>query len=247
MAWPGTAQAKTRAWMGVELEKTDTAVVARRVIRGSPADKAGIAGGDVIVAVDGKPVTSPREVVAAIQDAGPGAKLTVRLEHAGQKATDVKVALIEHPGDEEVLRLDKVGTFAPAWKGVKAAKGDVADIKKQKGSVVLVDFWATWCSACRAMVPTLNELHEKFGAQGLKVVGLTDDDETAALKIVDKLKIKYAINVDTSVDTLRDYSVAALPTVFMVDKKGVIRHAAIGLQSAESQSIIIKKLLAEPA
>lgn len=232
--------------MGVELDKSDAGVLAKRIIRGSPADKAGVKSGDLILSVDGKAMTAPREVVKAIQDAGPDTDVTVKVDHAGSK-TDLKVKLVEHPGDEEVLRLDKVGTFAPAWKGVKAAKGDVADIKKQKGNVVLVDFWASWCSACRAMAPVLNDLHEKFGAQGLKVVGLTDDEEPAALKVVDKLGIKYAINVETSVDTLRDYSVVALPTMFIVDKKGVIRHATIGLQSADSQAAVIKKLLAEPA
>ncbi len=243
---PASAEAQGRAWLGVELEKADSGVLAKRVIRGSPADKSGLRDGNVILTVNGTAVASPREVIKVIQAAGPGATLVLHVERGSEKA-DMKVTLIEHPGDEEVLRLDKVGTFAPSWKGVKAAKGDVADIKKQKGSVVLVDFWATWCSACRAMTPNLNELHDKFAAQGVKVVGLTDDNEEAALKAANKLGIKYAINVDTSVETLRDYSVMALPTMFVVDKKGVIRHAAIGLQPVEALSPVLKKLIAEPA
>ena len=245
VALPGVALAKGRAWLGVELEKVDAGVIAKRVVRGSPADKAGVKAGDLILSLDGKVPATPRDLVKAIQDAGAGATVSLKVEQAGQKS-DLKVLLIEHPGDEEVLRLDKVGTFAPAWKGVTPVKGDVGDLKKQKGKVVLVDFWASWCSACRAMTGPLNELHDKHAAQGLKIVGLTDDEEAVALKVSDKLGIKYAVNATTSVDTLREYSVAALPTVFLVDKKGVIRHASIGLQTSESLSPLIKKLLAEP-
>lgn len=231
--------------MGVELAKSDVGVLAKRVIRGSPADKGGLKSGDLILSIDGTAVGTPKDIIVAVKNAGPGAKVRVKVDHAGKKS-ELDVSLIDHPGEEEVLRLDKVGTFAPAWKGVKAAKGNVADIKKQKGNVVLVDFWASWCSACRAMTPALNELHDKFSAQGLRVVGLTDDEAPTALKVVDKLGIKYAICAETSIDTLRDYSVAALPTMFLVDKKGVIRHATIGMQTADSQAVIIKKLLAEP-
>jgi len=246
-ALPGVASAAGRAWLGVELATGDAGVLlAKRIIRGSPADKAGIKDGDLILAADGKSVANPRELIKLILDAGPGAVMKLSIDRGGKKF-DVNVSLIEHPGDEEVLRLDKVGTFAPGWKGVKAAQGGIADIKALRGKVALVDFWATWCSACRAMTPALNALHDKFGAQGLTIVGLTDDSEAAALKVVSKLRMKYAIGVSTSIETLRDYSVLALPTLFLVDKKGVIRHAAIGMQTADSQGTLIKKLLAEPA
>ncbi len=240
------AWAAGRPWIGVELGKADTGVLAKRVFRGSPADKANVRMGDIILGADGTSVSAPGELIKLIRDKGAGQVIVLRVDRAGT-ASDVKVTLAEHPGDEEVLRLDKVGTFASSWKGVKVVKGELSDIKKLKGKVVLLDFWAPWCGACRAMVPALNSLHERFGAQGLKVVGLTDDSEESALKMADKLGMKYAVGAATSSDTMRDYSVAALPTLFLVDKKGVIRHANIGLQTAEAQAADVKKLLAEPA
>jgi len=242
---PSLAFAEGRPWIGIELDKADVGVLAKRIFRGSPADKANVKAGDVILAADGADLTAPGELIKKIRAAGVGKVMTFKIEHAGTKS-DVKITLAEHPGDEEVLRMHLVGTFASSWKGTKAARGELSDIKQLKGKVVLVDFWASWCGACRAMVPTLNELHEKFGAQGLKIVGLTEDTEEAALKVADRLTIKYAIGASASVDTLRAYSVSALPTLFLVDKKGVIRSASIGLQPSESLTAMTKKLLSEP-
>jgi len=245
-SFPSLAEAAGRPWIGIELDKTDAGVLAKRIFRGSPADKAKLRAGDIILAADGTEIAAPGELIKKIRAAGVGAVMKLNIDHAGTKS-DVSVTLAEHPGDEEVLRLHLVGTFAQSWKGTKVARGDLPDIKQLKGKVVLVDFWASWCGACRAMVPALNELNDKFGAQGLKVVGLTEDTEEAALKVADKLTIKYAIGAAVGSETLRNYSISALPTMFIVDKKGVIRSASIGLQSVESQAETIKKLLAEPA
>jgi thiol-disulfide isomerase/thioredoxin len=243
---PSLAFGAGRAWIGIELDKNDVGVLAKRIFRGSPADKANLRAGDVILSANGVDVSAPGELIKRIREAGAGALMTLKVDHAGTKS-DVKITLAEHPGDEEVLRMHLVGTFASSWKGTKAARGELPDIKALKGKVVLVDFWASWCGACRAMVPTLNELHEKFGAQGLKIVGLTEDSEEAALKVADKLTIKYAIGAAASVETLRSYSISALPTLFLVDKRNVIRSASIGLQTNESLTALTKKLLAEPA
>ena len=243
---PALAKRPGRAWLGVELAPNDGGgVLAKRVLRGSPADKGGVKAAYVIATLDGAAVSSPRAVVEAIAAAGPGATLTLHVRR-GAIDQDVKILLADHPGDEEVLRLDKVGTFAPGWKGVHAAKGDVTDIKKLKGRVVLVDFWASWCVACRMTTPELNAVHEKFGAQGLTVVGLTDDEDAVALKAADSFGIKYAVGASTSVETMGEYGVRALPTMFFVDKKGVIREVVVGARAADELSGIVKKLLAEP-
>jgi thiol-disulfide isomerase/thioredoxin len=235
-----------RAWLGLELAKLDKGVVVKRVLRGSPADKAAMKADDVVVKADGERIETPRALIQATQRAGAGATLTLEVARGNDQVT-VKIVAEEHPGELEVLRRDKVGTFAAGWKGVVAARGNVTDIKQLRGKVALLDFWASWCSACRQMAPVLNDLSDTFGPQGLVVVGLTDDTEEAALAAVRKQKIRYSIGAATSVDTIKDYAVSALPTFFLVDKKGVIQSAHLGITDKADFEALIKKLLKEPA
>lgn len=238
--------AKGRAWLGVELTKAEGGVLAKRVMRGSPAEKGGVKAADLILSLDGQTVAAAGEVVRIVSDKGAGSTVKLRLRRGKDELT-IPVKLVEFPGEEEVLRLDKVGTFAASWKGSKPAQGDVTDIKKLRGRVAVVDFWASWCTACRVTTPILNDLHQRFGAQGLTVVGLTDDAEEAALKAVSKLGIKYAVCSGTSAETFSDYGVRSLPTFFIIDKRGVFREALVGVQPSESFEKHITKLLKEAA
>ena len=240
---PALAQS-ARGWLGLELAIAEKGVLVKRVLRGSPADKVQMKTGDLVLRANGEAMANPRALITATQKAGPGGTLTLDVLREEQNIV-VKVEVEAHPGQLEVLRRDKVGTFAASWKGVTAAQGEFSDIKQLRGKVVLLDFWASWCSACRAMAPVLNALSDEFGAQGLRVVGLTDDTEEDALAAVRKQKIKYAVGATTSVDTIKDYFVSALPTFFLIDRKGVIRGVQLGETSRDAFEPMLKKLLAE--
>ncbi|HTJ82240.1 MAG TPA: PDZ domain-containing protein, partial [Polyangiaceae bacterium] len=79
LSFSGLALARGgRAWLGIELAPNDGGgVLAKRVLRGSPADKAGVHDADVIVSVDGSAVSKARDVIEAIANAGPGATIAV--------------------------------------------------------------------------------------------------------------------------------------------------------------------------
>lgn len=234
-----------RAWLGVVLAKNPGGgVLAKHVMRSSPAMKAGLKDGDVIVTVDKAPVASPEDVISRVAEVGPGKTIAVHLRRAGGEA-DLPITLVEHPGDLEIMRMDKIGTFAPGWKGGKASGGAPDDLAKLKGRVVLLDFWASWCSACREATPSIVALSDKYGAQGATVVGITGDPPEIAEKGAKKFGINYGVVSDVSDDTMSDYGVRALPTMYLVDKKGVIREVFVGFAGPEPIEEAMKKLLAD--
>ena len=99
-------------------------VVARHVVKNSPAAKAGLSDGDQILTADGVPLAEPSQLIARVALVGPGSPLAMRIRHSGADC-DVTAALVSFPGAEQVLRLDKIGSFAPPWKAASAVSGSL--------------------------------------------------------------------------------------------------------------------------
>jgi thiol-disulfide isomerase/thioredoxin len=95
-----------------------------------------------------------------------------------------------------------------------------------KGRVVLVDFWATWCTPCRKSMPELQALHDKYADRGFSVVGVSIDDGKTAGKVkkfVASKKITYPIAIDSEkAGAWERFRVKAVPAAFLVDQEGRI-------------------------
>jgi thiol-disulfide isomerase/thioredoxin len=93
-------------------------------------------------------------------------------------------------------------------------------LAKLKGSVVVVEFWATWCPPCRQSIPHLNAIYKKYKDKGLKIAGMTDEDSEKVRAFLKKIPIDYFIG--TGSDSGRVYGVRGIPHAFVMDKNGVL-------------------------
>jgi peroxiredoxin len=237
------------AWFGVSMDRTaDGAVHVRHVLRGSPAEAAGVKDGDRLIAIDNETLTGPGDVTRIVSGHAPGDALVVRVAR-GDGAASLRVALVARPSSDEMLRMDRVGAFAPPWTALEPVGDAPASLGALRGKVVLLDFWATWCRPCRALAPRLSALQARYGAQGLQVLGVTTDSAEAAAVFAQRTAMRYPVAIDRKGETSRAYEVSALPTLFVIDKRGVVRDIAVGYdEDAEAHvETLLRELLAEPA
>jgi peroxiredoxin/YHS domain-containing protein len=111
---------------------------------------------------------------------------------------------------------------APAFS-LKNLAGETVKLSDLKGKVVLVDYWATWCAPCVATMPEMQKLHEKYGAKGLTVLGVSIDEEgeKKVKPFIAKRKFSYPILLDDQ-NIWKGYNIKAIPALFLVDREGQI-------------------------
>ena len=136
--------------------------------------------------------------------------------------------------------------FKPAPEfSLKDASGIERKLSDFKGSVVIIDFWATWCPPCREEIPHFVELYNKYKDQGLKIIGVSMDQNPQKVipGFIEKNKINYTILFGE--DNVYDLygGINAIPTTFVVDKDGNIVRKYIGYRGKRVFEQDIKELL----
>ncbi|HEX4403526.1 MAG TPA: redoxin domain-containing protein [Polyangia bacterium] len=124
------------------------------------------------------------------------------------------------------------GQTAPAFTLARAdgTRGQIS-LAALRGRVVVLDFWATWCPPCLAMLPTLHELHAEWSDRGVAFVGVNSDGgiEPEALRaFLTQHAVPYPVGIDEG-DIGSLYKVRSLPTLFVIGKDGTIRASFVGL------------------
>jgi thiol-disulfide isomerase/thioredoxin len=89
------------------------------------------------------------------------------------------------------------------------------------GQIVLVEFWATWCGPCKASIPHLNDVQEKYKSRGVIIVSLSDETNSVVEPFVPKNNMRYIVGSGAKKST-QDYGVDAIPAAFLIDPDGVI-------------------------
>jgi thiol-disulfide isomerase/thioredoxin len=232
LAASGTeGRAPERGWLGVELGAVlpgQPGVLVRAVVPRSPAARAGISSGDVILSVEGELVNAPPELVSRIGARKAGDRVALVFTR-GSTQRLVSALLEPLPTEDAVLRQSYVGAPAPSFESLKAVQGSSAlDLGSLRGKVVVLEFWASWCGVCPMLVPVLNDWHARYGAQGVEVIGVTAEPVGLASRAAYQLGAEYAIAADDTGRTSRAYRALAIPTVFVIDRRGTVRDVAVG-------------------
>jgi len=119
-----------------------------------------------------------------------------------------------------------------------------------KGSVVYVDFWASWCVPCRLSMPTLDELYKKNKSRGFAVVGVNKDATPAdAKRFLARVPVSFALVRDGADEAARGFDVKAMPSGYLIDRKGVVRvvHRGFTAETGAALEKEIDSLLKEPS
>jgi peroxiredoxin len=142
-----------------------------------------------------------------------------------------------------------VGAAAPPLR-LPALAGEDVDLQSFSGRVVLVNFWASWCGPCVEEMPSLEKLYETLAPRGLVVLGVSADEDAAALR-------SFLQRAPVTFPVLRDpggrlaaarYRVTGYPSTFVVDGAGVIREVFQGPVQWDTPAAVdhFRRLLAAP-
>jgi peroxiredoxin len=98
-------------------------------------------------------------------------------------------------------------------------------LQEQRGQVVLVNFWATWCAPCRQEMPHLSRLYEKYRNSGFVLLGVNvDDNARKAAELATSLGLPFPVLFDTDKAVSRVYDMNAMPATLLIDREGRVRY-----------------------
>jgi len=131
---------------------------------------------------------------------------------------------------------------------LRSAEGRNLRLSEQRGRVVMVNFWATWCGPCRQEMPHLNKLYEKYRSSGFVLLGVNVDDDTRqAAGVASRLGVTFPVLPDADKRVSREYDLSAMPSTVLIDRDGRVRYLHRGYQNGfeDTYDRQIRELLKE--
>ena len=128
---------------------------------------------------------------------------------------------------------------------LRTVQGELFKLSENRGKVIMLNFWGTWCGPCRREIPDFNKLHAKYQKDGLKIVGITITSGSAKniLDFMNDWDMEYTVLTDIDNNETQkvtsDYGraigkpITGIPTTLIIDQEGYIVKGYIGPRSEE--------------
>lgn len=126
----------------------------------------------------------------------------------------------------------------PAALLLKTLDGVEVSLEQLKGKVVFLNFWATWCPPCRAEMPSMEALYQKFRGGGLEVLACDVGENAGAVRqFIDKNNLSFPVLLDSSGSVSGHYGVQGIPATFIIDRGGMIILSTVGGRNWNSPAV----------
>jgi len=137
----------------------------------------------------------------------------------------------------------EVGEYAPDFVLPAIIQGSPASgplrLADHRGQVVLVNFWATWCPPCVEETPSLEELSVKLSKMGVEVIGVSVDQDPAALnKFIAEHRISFPVVRDPNQSVASTYGTYQFPETYILDRGGRVAEKIIGARDWEDPLMV---------
>ncbi|HEU5162284.1 MAG TPA: TlpA disulfide reductase family protein [Thermoanaerobaculia bacterium] len=158
-----------------------------------------------------------------------------------KKATDAPdETATQAKAGEEAPKGGSVGATLPPYKA-QNLDGKEFDLASTKGTVVLLNIWATWCPPCRYEIPELIKLHETYASRGFQVIGASVDGPESMKEVapmVQERKINYPVILDPDGKIADIFETSVLPTSALLDREGKVIWTRIGTLEADDKELV---------
>jgi len=144
-----------------------------------------------------------------------------------------------------VAPASSIGAESAAPFSLRGLDGKQLRLSDYRGQPVVLDFWATWCTPCRASMPHLNEIQERFQPQGLVVIGLSVDDGKSFVvrRYAERLGVRFRLGMADE-GVLDNYGpIRSIPTTIFINRRGEVVRRVVGYVDAETLEGFTREVL----
>ncbi|MFK7984505.1 MAG: TlpA family protein disulfide reductase [Sandaracinaceae bacterium] len=120
--------------------------------------------------------------------------------------------------------------------GLTDLNGNRVTTQSLRGKVVLVDFWASWCEPCAEEMPVLERLYQRYRGQGFTVIAVSQDRTAANMRtFLGEHRVSFPVVHDAQHAVAGRYGPGTMPSSFIIDRRGVVRHIHAGYRSGDAR------------